>query len=226
MGLYEKLTAIQSELNAPKSKFNKFGNYYYRSAEDILEGVKPLLKKANASLFLTDEIVQIGERFYVKATATFIDGETGEKFENSALAREPLEVKGMSAPQVTGASSTYARKYALNGMFCIDDTVDDDTEELKNEKDNRIKEQNKKAKKTDEQKNQEMINSTDKSMIPQNGAITEEHKAKIKAEMERTGIDGKVILPMYKADSIESLTDVQAVAILNRFSKTPDKKES
>ena len=131
MGVYEKLIAIQNKLYAPKSKFNKFGGYYYRSCEDILEGCKPLLKEINASLYLSDEIEQVGDRFYVKAKATFIDNESGEKIENVAYARESTEVKGMSAPQVTGASSTFARKYALNGLFCIDDTVDDDTEELK-----------------------------------------------------------------------------------------------
>lgn len=127
MNVYEKLMEIQFKLKAPKNQYNSFGKYNYRSCEDILEGVKPLLKETKSILTVTDEIILIGERFYIKATAIFIDCESGEKIENSALAREDENKKGMDLAQVTGSVSSYARKYALNGLFCIDDTKDADS---------------------------------------------------------------------------------------------------
>ncbi|MCU5830262.1 ERF family protein [Clostridioides difficile] len=124
--VYIKLVNIQSTLKAPKSQFNSFGKYNYRSCEDILEGLKPILKEEKALVILDDNIVQIGNRFYVEATATLIDAETGEKVSTKALAREDKTKKGMDLAQVTGSVSSYARKYALNGLFCIDDTKDSD----------------------------------------------------------------------------------------------------
>ncbi|HBH0438140.1 TPA: ERF family protein [Clostridioides difficile] len=124
--VYIKLVNIQSTLKAPKSQFNSFGKYNYRSCEDILEGLKPILKEEKALVILDDNIVQIGNRFYVEATATLIDAETGEKISTKALAREDETKKGMDLAQVTGSVSSYARKYALNGLFCIDDTKDSD----------------------------------------------------------------------------------------------------
>ena len=126
MNVYEKLIAIQSELKAPKSQYNNFGKYAYRNCEDILEALKPLLKEHKSTIYISDEIVTVLERFYVKATVTFIDAETGEKIINTAYAREEEDKKGMDGSQVTGSSSSYARKYALNGMFAIDDTKDSD----------------------------------------------------------------------------------------------------
>lgn len=126
MNVYEKLIAIQSELKAPKSQYNNFGKYAYRNCEDILEALKPLLKEYKSTIYIADEIVTVLERFYVKATVTFIDVETGESITNTAYAREEESKKGMDGSQVTGASSSYARKYALNGMFAIDDTKDSD----------------------------------------------------------------------------------------------------
>jgi hypothetical protein len=126
--IYEKLLNIQNELKAPKSQFNAFGKYKYRNAEDILESVKPLCFKYKATLTLSDEIVLIGERYYVKATATLTDNEKPElKIWITAYAREEESKKGMDGSQVTGASSSYARKYALNGLFNIDDTKDSDS---------------------------------------------------------------------------------------------------
>ena len=126
MNVYEKLIAIQSELKAPKSQYNSFGKYAYRNCEDILEALKPLLKEHKSTIYISDEIVTVLDRFYVKATVTFIDAETGEKIINTAYAREEEAKKGMDGSQVTGSSSSYARKYALNGMFAIDDTKDSD----------------------------------------------------------------------------------------------------
>lgn len=124
-GLLLQLAQIQSELKAPKGQRNTFGKYNYRSCEDILEAVKPLLTERGLVLLITDDIVQIGERYYVRATATIYDSD-GSYISNSALAREEAVKKGMDASQITGATSSYARKYALNGLFAIDDTKDAD----------------------------------------------------------------------------------------------------
>lgn len=126
MNLIEKLSAVQCELKAPKSQTNDFGKYKYRSCEDILEALKPLLKKVSAAITITDDVAMIGNRFYVKATATFFDTESECDISCSAYAREEDNKKGMDESQVTGKASSYARKYALNGLFCIDDTKDAD----------------------------------------------------------------------------------------------------
>lgn len=129
MTIYEKLMAIQQTLKAPKDLENKFGGYKYRSAESILEAVKPLLAENKCVLLLNDSIEEVGGRVYVKATALLKDlSETQEpqKIMVSAFAREEESKKGMDASQVTGAASSYARKYALNGLFCIDDNKDSD----------------------------------------------------------------------------------------------------
>lgn len=123
--MHEKLLNIQQELKAPKNQFNEFGNFRYRSCEDIFEAVKPLLLKNELTLTLEDELYNIGERYYVKATAVLSDGKNIIK--TSALAREEASKKGMDGSQITGASSSYARKYALNGLFLIDDVRDSDT---------------------------------------------------------------------------------------------------
>ena len=121
----DKLLKIQAELKAPKNQRNDFGKYNYRSCEDIFEAVKPLLAKENLLLRMTDELVQVGERYYIKATAILTDG--NEVIENTSYAREEENKKGMDGSQITGASSSYARKYALNGLFLIDDVKDSDT---------------------------------------------------------------------------------------------------
>lgn len=123
----QKLATIQQKLKAPKGQYNSFGKYAYRNAEDILEAVKPLCAETGTLVLLSDEIMNIGNRFYVKATAALIDAETQAQLTVSAYAREEEEKKGMDGSQVTGASSSYARKYALNGLFAIDDTKDSDT---------------------------------------------------------------------------------------------------
>ena len=124
MHITEILSAIQSQLKAPKNQFNKFGNYKYRSCEDILEGLKPLLAEHKAAVTIQDDIQVIGNRVYVKATATLMH--SGAELSVTAFAREAEDKKGMDAAQVTGATSSYARKYALNGLFACDDTKDSD----------------------------------------------------------------------------------------------------
>lgn len=119
-----KLSEIQAKVKAPKGQFNSFGKYHYRSAEDILEAVKAVVNPLGFSISISDEIVMIGDRFYIKATATLTDGK--EMYSSTAYAREEESKKGMDGSQVTGASSSYARKYALNGLFALDDTKDSD----------------------------------------------------------------------------------------------------
>lgn len=122
--LMEKLSKVQSDLKVPKGQRNSFGNYNYRSCEDILEAAKPVLKKQGLTLVVSDELVNIGDRYYVKATVSLTDGAT--KADVTAYAREEEVKKGMDGSQITGAASSYARKYALNGLFLIDDTKDSD----------------------------------------------------------------------------------------------------
>ena len=121
----KELMSIQKSLKAPKNQYNKFGGYAYRSAEDILEAVKPLLAKEGCTLTISDDIVMVGSRIYVQATAT-LKNANGETEETTAYAREPETKKGSDESQITGAASSYARKYALNGLFCIDDNKDPD----------------------------------------------------------------------------------------------------
>lgn len=140
MSVYEKLSKVQSELKAPKGQYNSFGKYKYRSCEDILEAVKPLNVKHGVVLTVGDEVVEISNRFYVKATAVFVDIESGEKIINTALAREDDAKKGMDGSQITGTASSYARKYCLNGLFCIDDTKDADTDEYRHQQERKPQE--------------------------------------------------------------------------------------
>lgn len=197
--MIEKLIKIQSELKAPKNQNNTFGKYKYRSCEDILEAVKPLLSREGLLLTLTDTIEQIGNRFYVKATVKLTDGT--ETVENTAYAREEETKKGMDGPQVTGTSSSYARKYALNGLFCIDDTKDADTDEYKTETSERSKAQES-AKRQEEQKYKTL---TDLS-----------HKAK------GDGITGEdiknIIVFKYKKHSSKELTFAQCADLLKNYS--------
>ena len=124
--MYNKIINIQQKLKAPKTQRNNFGNYNYRSCEDILEAVKPLLEENKCFLVITDEIINLGNRYYVKATAKLINDDGALIAENNGIAREEESKKGMDGSQITGASSSYARKYALNGLFGIDDTKDSD----------------------------------------------------------------------------------------------------
>ena len=130
MGIFEKLSKVQMELKAPKGQYNSFGKYKYRSCEDILEAIKPILEKNKLTLRLTDELVCIGERYYAKATAYLYDTEKStDMLSTNAYARESEKKSGMDESQITGTASSYARKYALNGLFLIDDTKDADTDE-------------------------------------------------------------------------------------------------
>lgn len=198
----DKLIAIQSELKAPKGQYNSFGKYKYRSAEDILEAVKPLCVKHNVLLTLTDSIELIGERYYVKATARVSDGTN--VVEVTALAREDLDKKGMDGSQITGTASSYARKYALNGLFCIDDTKDADTDEY--------------TAKTQGKKDPDAKKDAEKKKELETTAISAAEAKTLKGLIEMTGTDEKKLLKSYKAATIEALSKAQwaqAVKVLS-----------
>lgn len=140
--LLAKLAEIQKELKVPKNQYNNYGGFNYRSCEDIVEAVKPLCHARGVVLTMYDDVVVYGNRFYIKAHVALSDTETGETIEKTAVAREADSKKGMDESQITGASSSYARKYALNGLFCIDDTKDADTNDYKNQQNQRQNQQN------------------------------------------------------------------------------------
>ena len=200
--IYAALQAVQRDLKAPKAQNNSFGKYKYRSAEDILEAVKPLLNDNGLILTLDDDVVVVGDRFYIKVTATVIDSVTGDNIITHALAREPLVKKGMDDSQITGTASSYARKYALNGLFCIDDTKDADTDEYRTETVERNKAQEN-MKRMEEQKYKTL---TDLS-----------HKAKGDGI---TGEDIKNIITFkYKKHSSKELTFAQCADLLKNYSE-------
>lgn len=202
MGLYEKLLNIQTELKAPKNQYNSFGRYNYRSCEDILEAVKPLLAKYKVSLRIKDDIVQVGDRIYVKATAILADDTAC--IENTAFAREEEDKKGMDGSQITGASSSYARKYALNGLFLIDDTKDSDATNEGVKDDKKKSEPKKEVKKiTDEQKKEIQ------SLFDENLMSVMLNYCKTK----------------YNANSLEELTEDQAKTVIEQRKKTLKEQE-
>lgn len=145
MTIYEKLSAVQQELKAPKNRRNTFGKYNYRSCEDILEAVKPILAKHKATILITDDISEVGGKVYIQATVRFVDLQvSGDVITVNAFARESVDKKGMDDAQITGTSSSYARKYALNGLFLIDDVKDPDSNEYRDETQESSKPSNKK----------------------------------------------------------------------------------
>lgn len=185
----KRLIEIQQKLVAPKNQYNSFGEYHYRSCEDILNAVKPLLQEQKLALLLKDDVILIGDRYYVKATATLMDDTGKELASTTALARETFEKKKSDDSQLTGAASSYARKYALNGLFCIDDIKDSDTTKK------RVKNQNNPIKKDETQKDtfitlaqknelRELIGGSEFAKLANStgGKITVEQYNEIKAE--------------------------------------------
>lgn len=208
MELEEKLLQIQTELKAPKGQRNDFGKYNYRSCEDILEAVKPLLAKYKATMVITDDIIMVGDRIYVKATAKIVDVESGRGVSNTAFAREEDVKKGMDGSQITGASSSYARKYALNGLFLIDDTKDSDATN------DSVKEEKKTVQKQDVKKEAPKM-------------ITDDQKKEISELFDAN------LMPVmlnycknkFKANSIDELTEAQAKEIIEHRKKTLKEQE-
>lgn len=209
MTIKEKLQMIQTELKAPKNQYNDFGNYNYRSCEDILEGVKPLLVKVKAALTISDEIVNIGSRYYIKATAALHDLESNEVFEISAFAREPESRPKMDEAQVTGSSSSYARKYALNGLFCIDDTRDPDatnTGKKEEPKGNKGKQQGSSTK------------GKEKDVLKESNYKT------LVETIRRKGVYPESVCERYKKDSLRKLTDAEFADAMKLLNIMPDKR--
>ena len=201
MNIYEKINKIQVELKAPKSQRNNFGNYNFRNCEDILEALKPLLLREKIIIQLSDELVQTGDRFYIKATATLIDVESGEKHSTTAFAREELSKKGMDGSQITGASSSYARKYALNGLLAIDDTKDSDTTNTHNNNDS--KNQKKQVSTEEKRKNGEnyIAKNTQKYQEMIDGFF-ETHNAKNIAELSNDNVS-ELARKIYELEKLE-----------------------
>lgn len=202
MTIYEKLMCVQQNLKAPKNQFNFFGKYHYRSCEDIQEALKPIMAEVKAILLLNDEIVMIGSRYYIKASAIFQDAESNEKIVNVAYARETEDKPKMDAAQITGSCSSYARKYALNGLFCIDDAKDPDAVQP-------------------QQENQR--NNTGSSRQPQAVSVGAAHIATIRKELERTGANEASVLSRYKLQRIENMTMEQYKKAMDVFKTMPSK---
>lgn len=202
MNIHEKLLHVQQKLKAPKNQYNKFGDFHYRSCEDIQEALKPLLAEVKAVLLTGDEVVQIGSRFYIKATAVFRDTESLEQIINTAYAREGEEKPKMDVAQVTGSSSSYARKYALNGLFCIDDTKDPDT-------------RNNGPEPAQPKGNKQQGSRT------QPKKLNKAELDRLKSEAARTGTDLAKVCERYLVNTIEELTQEQYMKAMSAFRKMP-----
>ena len=213
----QKLMHIQQELNAPKSNYNSFGKYSYRSCEDILEAVKPLLSAQRCVLTISDTIKQVGERYYIEATATISDCESGDTISNTAFAREAEDKKGMDESQITGATSSYARKYALNGLFCIDDVKDADTMDNTNSG-------GKKAKPA--QKPTAQPTQPAQQPIPAQATarvITAEQGFALMKRIKADNIDSTKLLALYKVEMIKDLTVTQYANISDNWDKIKER---
>lgn len=213
MNVYEKLQHVQSGLKAPKNQYNKFGNYYYRNCEDIQEAAKPLLQEVKAALVVGDELVMIGDRYYIRATAKFVDCESGESVDNTAYAREEQEKKGMDVSQVTGSTSSYARKYALNGLFCIDDVKDADNQDNASSRPSAAGKGNKSSVKPDRRTATEATEPV--GPLPDRG--TEQEKVtpamikSVEALVEKYSAKGLKMEKILKMYSIKAMTDMSVV---------------
>ena len=198
MSIHKKMIEVQSELKAPKNQRNNFGNYNYRSCEDIIEAVKPILAEKELLLTISDELVEVGERNYIKAVVTVSDGD--DKITVTGFAREAVNKKGMDEMQLTGATSSYARKYALNGMFAIDDTKDADTDSFQKRK----------------SKNDNQSSSSSKSKTP-----TKKQLAGLKDWLDDE--KGKSVIVEYlkkrKINNLTKLTYKQAENLLKKVSE-------
>lgn len=204
-----RVIQAQNEIKAPKGQYNSFGKYKYRSAEDILESVKPVLLKYGLYLTLSDEIFAVGDRIYVEAVATLHDTESEQQITVQAFAREPMQKKGFDEGQITGASSSYARKYAMNGLFCLDDTKDADTDEYHNQT-----YQRKQTQRTQRVQAPEVL----KPNKIQLDALIELAKSK--------GFGVSQIARRAKVKNLEDMTMEMYTTLANGFQSLPDVKQS
>ena len=198
---------VQQNLKAPKGQYNKFGGFHYRSCEDIQEAVKPILAEVKAILTVDDELLMIGNRYYLKATARFTDTEAADSICNTAYAREAEQKTGMDVAQLTGACSSYARKYALNGLFCIDDAKDADAAE------NGAIQEGKQNKPAAGSRNANSSKYVDQA-----------HIRTIRGQIQRTGEKEKVVCNHYRIARLEDMTMQQFKNAMDIFSKMPDKE--
>ena len=212
MNLVEKLAAVQYEMKAPKNLTNKFGGYNYRNAEGILEAFKPYEKKYGVALIVGDEIIEVGGRIYVKATATFMDTETTETFSNTAFARESEDKKGMDAAQITGAASSYARKYALNGLFLLDDNKDPDSDEYTARSKGMTPEEVT-AEMEDKKKTEQVMGEP----------IGDSRAAALLTELTSKGVNVPKLLKMYGVSDLADLTEGQMRDIVVKLAKKEKK---
>lgn len=199
MSIVEKLLEVQLKLNAPKNQYNSFGKYNYRNCEDVIEAVKPILAEQKLSLTMSDSIECIGNRYYVRAEAKIIDCENGTDISVCAYAREEETKKGMDSAQITGSASSYARKYALNGLFAIDDSKDPDTDEYKKSSDEK-----------------------GRGEVPADPEMEKLIK-KLEGELIRTGYGKAAIAKTYKVDSLQDLSKLQVKDALKRLKNCRDK---
>jgi hypothetical protein len=202
MSVYEKLQIVQQKLKAPKNQFNSFGKYNYRSCEDILEGLKPILDEVKATVILNDNIELIGDRYYIRAVAHFIDSDDGRDLISTAYAREDLDKKGMDLAQVTGSVSSYARKYALNGLFCIDDTKDSDS--------------------TNEHDKKPSSNNTEQPKTLSDGQVSRLFAIASKKGYNPEAVK-KTIMQKYNTSEVKSLSKVHYDEAVKGYEGLPDK---
>lgn len=207
--IYGKLSKIQTELKAPKGQTNAFGKYKYRSCEDIMEALKPHLAENNLAIILSDELVNIGDRYYIKASATLTNGK--EEIINTAYAREEESKKGMDGSQVTGAASSYARKYALNGLLAIDDTKDSDSTNTHG-----------KAEQKAPQEAPESFVAKDNPIA--NEFIGEDEINTLKGEFKRTGIGEPIVLKEYGLELLSEMRMGDFYDCIRKFEQYPTKK--
>jgi len=198
----KKLIEVQTELKAPKNKFNSFGNFSYRSCEDILESVKPLLKARGLMMTITDEVVNVGSKNYIRATVTIRDGD--QTVSVSAFAREAEAKKGMDDSQITGTASSYARKYALNGMFLIDDTKDADADEYRTVID--------------------PVAGSGTTLLFEDEKISKLKAKTLKDLCEKTNTDIPKVLEYYKVSTIEEMTSSQYAEAVKQIEKKNGQK--
>jgi hypothetical protein len=231
--VYASLQAVQRELKAPKGQFNSFGNYKYRSCEDIVEAVKPLLNENGLILTMSDDVVEIGDyyykkdgdgtveirskRVYIKATASVIDVATGDKIEVSALAREPEEKKKMDTSQITGTASSFARKYALNGLFAIDDTKDADTDAYA------IQNAQNDAQATEKKNKGKSTNKDSKPLYNEADAVRKANINKLNAEIKRLGAKPEDVKNLaefnFKKKSVNDMSDTEICVLTENLEK-------
>ena len=212
MSIGTKLLNIQQKVNAPKNQYNKFGGYNYRSCEDILQAVKPVLAENNCTLTIQDELIQIGDRYYVKATAQLVDCDDETKATSQAYAREEESKKGMDGSQITGSASSYARKYALNGLFCLDDTKDAD------------------ATNTDDDKKQQERPQQNKPAQAQQDKPSDAQFKKLAAAANKAGYSpeamGDLLRTKYSVESSKQLTQQQTSELIEYLEALANGKDT